>query len=155
MKTIIGAFTVIICFLLLGRKATEQERNSLKQLDTVIKLTEYIKDSIALSMSPLPDIYLSFCEKTDDTIFASLLAEKGLKQALELYSLPPQADTLLNELISTLGRLDGNTQIEKLEITCKKLTTLRETEKERISKKTKSVQALFSLAGALAVILMC
>lgn len=155
MNTLIGAFTVIICFFILGRKATEQERNSLKQLDTVIKLTEHIKNRIAVTMSLLPEIYLSFCEKTDDKVFAKALSEKGLKQALELYSLPTQAEELLDELVATLGRLDGNTQQEMLEITCKKLVLIRESEKERVSRKSKSVQALFSLAGALAVILMC
>lgn len=155
MNTLIGAFTVIICFFILGRKATEQERNSLKQLDTVISLTEHIKDGIAVTMSPLPEIYLSFCEKTEDKVFAQVLSEKGIIKALELYILPSRADEIIRELISTLGRLDGSTQLEKLESTCKKLAAVRESEKERVSKKSKSVQALFSLAGALAVILMC
>lgn len=155
MKTIIGAITVIICFFILGRKVTEEERSGLKQLDTVITLTEHIRDSIALTMSPLPEIYNSFCQKASDKIFAQTLAEKGIIDALELYTLPPQADEITGELISTLGRLDGSTQLERLESTCKRLEALREIEKERVDKKSKSVQALFSLAGALAVILMC
>lgn len=155
MKTVIGAVTVIICFFILGKKATEGEKRGLKQLDTVIALTEHIKDSIALTMSPLPEIYRSFCGKTDDEVFENALAEKGIEHALELYTLPPQAKEITDELISTLGRLDGSTQIEKLEIACKRLEAIREREKERVDKKSKSVQALFSLAGALAVILMC
>lgn len=155
MNTLIGAATVIVCFYLLGRKATEAERTSLKQLDTVIKLTEHIRERISVTMSPLPEIFLSFCERTDDRAFAAVLSEKGIKQALELYTLPPQTDELIDELTATLGRLDGSTQKEKLENTCKKLALIRESEKERVNKKSKSIQALFSLAGALTVILMC
>lgn len=154
MKTILGAFTVIICFFFLGRKATEQERTSLKHLNTVIKLTEHIKNRISASLTPLPDIYLSFrCDDADE-LFMQTLKEKGFEQAVKAASLPPEAYPPVEELAFSLGRLDISAQCEKLENACRILTAIRDTEKERISHETKSTQSLFLLAGALTVILM-
>ena len=58
MKTALGALTVVICFFLLGRKATEKERISLKQLEWMIKLIEHIKICVSASLLPLPDILI-------------------------------------------------------------------------------------------------
>lgn len=155
MKIALGVILIMTSFFFLGRKATQEEKNSVKQLDNVIRLTEHIKNGVALSALPLPEIYLSFCKISDDSVFAEKLVNEGITTALSSYTLPREAEEVLDALTATLGRLDGSAQQEKLEAVCKKLEVIREKENDRVNKKSKSVQTLFLLAGALAVILMC
>lgn len=155
MKTAFGALTVVICFFLLGRKATEKERISVKQLDGIIKLIEHIKACVSASLLPLPDIYAAYkCEEKEMAGFLETLKTEGFGKAAETLELPLSARTHITSLAATLGRLDGDTQREKLEQTLVILTRVREEYKQETERKSKSVQAMFSLAGALAAILM-
>ncbi len=155
MKTALGALTVVICFFLLGRKATEKERISVKQLEGIIKLIEHIKVCVSASLLPLPDIYESFrCEEKEMAVFMDSLKSEGFGKAAEKLELPVSAQAHITSLAATLGRVDGDTQCEKLEQTLVFLNRIRDEHKQETERKSKSVQALFSLAGALAAILM-
>lgn len=155
MKTALGALTVVICFFLLGRKATEKERISLKQLEWMIKLIEHIKICVSASLLPLPDIFSSFrCDEKEMTEFMNILKAEGFGKAAEMLDMPLSAQGCIYDLASTLGRLDGEAQCEKLEQALDRLTQIRDEHGKETERKSKSVQALFSLAGALAAILM-
>lgn len=155
MKAIIGAAVISVSFYFMGRKVTEQDRTAVKQLYWVLKLLRYIKDGISLSLTPLPDIYESFeCNEGCMTDFISQLKEKGPIYAFEGLVLPRDARNPLRELAYALGKTDGESQCEKLENTIGILERVYEEFKQVEQQKSKSIQALFSLAGAVAVILM-
>lgn len=155
MKTVLGAVTVTVCCFILGRKATEKDAASVKQLDTVIKLLYHIKEGICSALMPLPEIYASFaCNEGGCDGFVDALKAHGLSKALDKTSLPPDAYGPLNDLLETLGRLDGESQCERLNSALETLIRIRDSEQQELERKSKSVQALFSLAGAIAVILM-
>lgn len=155
MKTAFGALTVVICCFLLGRKATEKERISVKQLEGIIKLIEHIKICVSASLMPLPDIYADYkCDEKEMTGFLDVLKTEGFGKAAETLELPVSAQVHVTSLAATLGRLDGDAQQEKLEQTLGFLTRIRDEHKQETERKSKSIQAMFSLAGALAAILM-
>ncbi len=155
MKAIIGAAVISVSFYFMGRKVTEQDRTAVKQLSEVLKLLRHIKDRISLSLTPLPDIYESFeCNESCMTDFISQLKKHGLVYALDGLVLPHDALPPLREMAYALGRSDRENQCEKLENTIGILERVYEEFKQTEQQKSKSIQALFSLAGAVAVILM-
>lgn len=155
MKTALGALTVVICCFLLGRKATEGDRSALRRLDGIIKLIEHIKNEVSASLTPLPDIYARYrFEEKEMKEFGKTLVSQGFARAVETIEIPAAAYEHIHGLATTLGRLDGDSQREKLEQTLNALIRIRDGCRQETERKSKSVQAMFSLAGALAAILM-
>lgn len=155
MKGVIGAVTVMACCFILGKKVTEKEKNSILMLDEIILLFGCIQSGISSSLLPLPEIYESFsCKSSAGKEFEYTLKSQGLQKALETVSLPPCAEDIIFETASTLGRLDSSTQCERLGRAVERLSELRDTCKAETAGRTKSIEAIFSLAGALAIILM-
>lgn len=155
MKAVAGAALICVCFFLLGRKATERDRTAVKQLYEILKLTRHIKDCISISLTPLPDIYDSFeFDKKYMADFEKALKTKGLAAAVEQLVLPEEAYLPLRELALALGKTDSENQCKKLKNTIGILETVYREFKQTEQQKSKSIQALFSLAGAVAVILM-
>ena len=155
MKAVIGAAVICVCFFLLGRKATERDRTAVKQLYAVLKLLCHIKDCISISLTPLPDIYRAFeCNDKYMAEFDEKLKASGLAYAIECLVLPEEAYIPLRELAFALGKTDSENQCQKLESTIGILETVYREFKQTEQQKSKSIQALFSLAGAVAVILM-
>ena len=155
MKAVAGASVICLCFFLLGKKATEQNKTAVKQLYCVLKLLRYIKDCISISLTPLPDIYNSF-EFNEKYMaeFEQKLKSAGLAAAVEELVLPEEAYLPLKELSVSLGKTDGENQCKKLESAIGVLETVYREFRQVEQQKSKSIQALFSLAGAVAAILM-
>ena len=155
MKAIAGAALICVCFFLLGRKATEKDRTAVKQLYEILKLLHRIKDGISLSLTPLPEIYDFFeFDRKYMADFEKVLKSQGFLYAVDKLVLPEEAYLPLRELAFDLGKTDGENQCKKLESTIGILETVYREFKQTERQKSKSIQALFSLAGAVAVILM-
>lgn len=155
MKAVIGAAVICVCFFMLGKKATERDRTAVKHLYGVLKLLRHIKDCISISLTPLPDIYKTF-EFNEKYMaeFEKKLKSGGFAYAVQDLVLPEEAYLPLRELAFALGKTDSENQCKKLESTIGILETVYRRFKETEQQKSKSIQALFSLAGAVAAILM-
>ncbi|NLN55306.1 MAG: hypothetical protein GX148_03275 [Clostridiales bacterium] len=162
MVKIIASGLLIAVGWFCGGMYAEHKRKSYLELCGVINLVENMKNSISYSRTELYDIFSSFSDKAlEDCGFTEILksssnipANESWQAAVGCLSLGEGIKGVLSSLGSSLGLLDCDTQIEKLENCLDFLTKERDSLKESLYKKLKSYRYLGALAGSLAAIVL-
>ncbi|MFA6729509.1 MAG: stage III sporulation protein AB [Eubacteriales bacterium] len=132
------------------------------ELCGVIRLLETLKSGILYSRAELYGMFFDFSDKTlSENGFLEELnrnpsshAGEAFKRAAERLSIDQKIKDVLTAFGDTLGLLDRDTQVERLESCVSFLESEKTSLKETLESKLKSYRYLGALGGSLAAIIL-
>ncbi|MDD4124970.1 MAG: stage III sporulation protein AB [Eubacteriales bacterium] len=162
MTKIIACGLIIAVGWFCGGIYADYRQKSYLELCGMISLLESMKNAISYSRTELYGIFVSFSDKALDSCgFTETLKSSDIvpaneiwHNALERLSVGEGIKDVLSSFGSTLGLLDCDTQIERIEGCMAFLSKEREQMRAALAGKIKSYRYLGALAGCLAAIVL-
>ncbi|MGI6716378.1 MAG: stage III sporulation protein AB [Eubacteriales bacterium] len=162
MTKLVACGIIIAAGWFCGIAYSDYRQKGYNQLCGLINLIEAMRNAISYSRTELYGIFSSFSDKSlDECGFLQVLkstdtipAGEIWNTALECLSLEGNIKSVLSSLGDSLGLLDCDSQLEKLDGCLEFLTKERDKLRESLEKKLKSYRWLGFLAGCLVAIVL-